>query len=246
MKGKKRIVVFGVLAFILGAIAMFPARLAYSWFAPAGLQLSGIDGTIWHGSASEGLAGGIYIRDLSWNFRPLALLTGQLAYSTKFDPASGFMDADVAVSPGGNIAISNVAGSIPIQMLQDAIQPLRGFQGSVSLQLDAVIIEDGVPTSIDGIVGVAGLMAPMLSNMPIGNYRAVFHSDDDGVHGIVEDVSGVLDVEGTLTIAEDRSYAFIGQVAPRPDTPPLLVQQLQFLGSADAEGKREFRFEGRF
>ena len=65
------------------------------------------------------------------------------------------------------------------------------------------------------------------------------------ITGTVEDVSGVLDVSGQITINADRSYSFIGDVAALPGAPPSIEQQLRFLGSADQRGMRQFRFEGR-
>ncbi len=245
MSGLRRFIVIGSSAFVLGLVAMFPARVAYSWFAPDSLQLGGISGTVWNGSATEGLAAGIYIRNLSWSFKPLSLLRASLAFSTSFDPASGFMDVDIAVSPGGSISLTNVAGAIPLDLLQRSIQPLSGLQGSVNLQLGRVVIDDGMPTTLDGTVTVSNLTATLMSSTPIGNYKAVFSSDSDGVRGVVEDTSGVLAVDGVFSLSPDRAYSFSGQVAPRPDTPSIIVQQLQLLGSADAAGKREFRIEGQ-
>jgi hypothetical protein len=245
MSGKKRFIVLGVVTLVIGIVTMFPARSAYSLFAPASLQLSGIDGTIWRGTASEGLAGGIYLRNLSWKFKPLSLLTAQLAFSTQFDPASGFVDADVAVSAGGSITLSAISGEVPINLLHSAAPPLRGIQGMIGLQLQQVVIENQVPTTVEGIITVSELTAAMLSRAPIGNFEAAFSTDSGGIKGIVKDVSGVLAVSGVLTVSENREYSLVGQVATRPATPSAIVQQLEMLGSMDDEGNREFRIEGQ-
>ncbi len=79
----------------------------------------------------------------------------------------------------------------------------------------------------------------------IGDFRADFTSADGLITGNVEDVSGVLDVAGVISINADRSYSFIGQVAALPGAPPSIEQQLRLLGSADERGRRPFRFEGR-
>ena len=50
---------------------------------------------------------------------------------------------------------------------------------------------------------------------------------------------------GTITLNRDRSYAFVGVVAPTPMTPPSVVNQLRFLGSPNERGQHEFRFEGQ-
>ena len=39
----------GVLAMLVALVALFPARVAYHWFAPDAVRVSGIDGSIWQG-----------------------------------------------------------------------------------------------------------------------------------------------------------------------------------------------------
>lgn len=245
MSNPKRIAILGSLTLIAAVIIMFPARSAYNWFAPPDIQLSGISGSVWNGAATEGLAAGVYFRDLSWQLKPLSLLTGKLAFTTRFDPASGFMDADVAVAPGGAVILSNVAGTLPLDLLHNAVRQLRGISGNVTLNLDELLIENSSPVSVTGTIGITNLTAAALSRSPIGNFEAVLSSDADGINGAVKDVSGVLAVAGTLKISKQSEYSLIGTVATRPDTPDSILQQLRMLGSPDAQGNREFRIEGQ-
>ena len=76
MKNTKRLVLAGIITFVVGLIITFPARVAYQWFAPAELKLNGISGSIWRGTATQGSAKGIYLTDINWSFRPLGLITG--------------------------------------------------------------------------------------------------------------------------------------------------------------------------
>jgi hypothetical protein len=84
-----------------------------------------------------------------------------------------------------------------------------------------------------------------LSAGALGDFRAQFVTNDGAISGTVEDLSGVLDVIGTISISPDRSYSLVGDVAARPGAPPSIEQQLRFLGSADERGFRQFRFEGQ-
>lgn len=240
----KRYIFAGLLVFAVVLIVSFPARVAYRWFAPPDLSLSGISGSIWSGSATEGLAGGAYIRDISWRLRPADLLTGKLAFSTTSRPASGSMETDVAVGIDGSLTLSNLAGSVPLDLVHPAFQ-LAGISGDLSMQFAKLEISDGLPVDVDGSVTVANMYAPALSAGTLGDFRAQFVTNDGGVTGSVEDLSGVLDVAGSITISPDRTYSLVGDVAARPGAPPSIEQQLRFLGSADARGFRQFRFEGQ-
>lgn len=244
MKNTKRLILAGIATFVIGLIISFPARVAYLWLAPGELKLSGISGSVWHGKASQGTAGGIYLADINWRFRPLALLSGKLEFASNSKLASGFFDANVAVGVGGSLTLSNVAGAMPLDTLAGVL-PLTGIEGDVSLQFAKIIVENGVPVEATGTLNIANLISRYLSPMRLGDYRAEFQTLDDGISGSVESTSGVLEVAGTIKLSSDRNYVFLGKVAAKPTAPINIAQQLQLLGSPDSEGMREFRIEGQ-
>jgi general secretion pathway protein N len=244
MKNTKRLILAGIATFVIGLIISFPARVAYLWFAPGELKLSGISGSVWHGKAAQGTAGGIYLADINWRFRPLALLSGKLEFASNSKLASGFFDANVAVGVGGSLMLSNVAGAMPLDTLAGVL-PLTGIEGDVSVQFEEIIIENGVPVEATGTLNIANLISRYLSPMRLGDYRAEFQTQDDGISGSVESTSGVLKVAGTIKLGSDRNYVFLGKVAAKPTAPINIAQQLQLLGSPDSEGMRDFRIEGQ-
>ena len=240
---RKTSLITGLVVFFVGVVALFPARVAYHWFAPDTVQMSGIEGTLWSGTAAEFSTAGVYLRDLNWRVRPLALITGKLAVSVAATPSSGFLEANAAIGLGGNIAVSGLNGSVPLKMLA---VPLRmpGLAGDASLQFERIDVKDGLPVVVDGTLAVANLVAPMIDPSPLGTYRAEFSSVEDGIVASVEDVGGVFDLAGGLRVSSDRSYEFIGQVAPTDRTPEKLQRQLRFLGSPNDRGQHEIRLEG--
>ena len=243
MSNSRLLILVGIATLLIGLIVSFPARIAYQWFAPDELQLSGIDGSVWRGSATQGSAGGIYIADLNWNFRPLALLTGELEFVSSSRLASGFLDATIALGVGGSLTLSDVAGALTLDTLA-AMLPLAGIEGDVSMQFEELEIRNGLPVAATGTLNIANLVSRLLSPAPLGNYRAEFQTQDDGILGSVEAISGVLELGGTIRLNRDRSYQFVGKVAARPTAPANIAQQLQLLGSPDSRGMREFRIEG--
>ena len=111
---RKALVSIGLVTFVSAFVVMFPARVAYDWFAPSTVQVSGLEGSIWSGSAAEASFAGLYLRDLAWRLRPLRLFTGKLAASIEASPASGFLEADVALGFGGVVTLKDVNGSLPL------------------------------------------------------------------------------------------------------------------------------------
>jgi len=240
----KRYVLVGLLVLAAVLVATFPARVAYQWFAPPDLVLNGISGSVWRGNADEGMAGGAYIRAIRWRLKAAELLKGKLAFATSASPAAGSITTDVAVGLGGNLELSNLSGHVPVDLVHPAFQQ-SGISGDLSLRFDELVLENGLPVVASGTVTVANVYIPNLSAGVLGDYRAEFHTGDNLITGSVDDLSGVLDVSGVVTITADRAYTLIGEVAARPDAPPSVEQQLRFLGSPNERGLRPFRFEGR-
>ncbi len=244
MRIPKRLILAGIATFVIGLVITFPARIAYQWFAPNELKLSGINGSLWHGSAAQGTASGIYLADINWTYEPFALLTGKLEFGTSSKLASGFFDAKIAVGVGGNLTLSDVAGALTLDTLT-AMLPLSGIEGDVSMKFEEIIFENGVPVESTGTLIVANLVSRYLSLTRLGDYKAEFQTYDEGILASVESMNGVLELIGTIRLSRDRNWDFIGKVAATPAAPLGISQQLQLLGSPDSRGMRDFRIEGQ-
>ena len=234
----------GIVTLVLGLVLLFPARIAYQWFAPPGVALSGIGGTVWSGQAAQASFEGIYLQGVTWKFRPQALFGGQLAIEVEASPVSGFVEATVAVGFSETLHFSDLRGSLPLQAVE-GIAGMPGLRGSVSLQFERLDIRDGLPVAANGVLTVSSLVAPRIYRGPIGGYRAEFFTQNTGIMASVEDTDGVVDLAGSLEVAADRTYRFIAQLAPKPNTPERLRQQMQFLGSPNERGQYPLRLEGQ-
>lgn len=239
----KRLVITGLLVFLLLLVASFPARVAYRWLAPAELQLSGISGSMWKGSAAQGMAGGAYFTGISWRLIPQSVLSGELAYAATARPASGSLAADVSIDATGTVTIENLVGNLPLDLAHPAFQA-NGISGDLDLRFRQLTIADAVPVSAEGFLTISNLYVRDLSASVIGDVKAEFLTNDGRMTAIVDDVSGVIDISGEFVVEADRSYRLTGLVRARPGAPPSIEQQLRFLGTPDDDGMRPFRFEG--
>ncbi len=244
MPNRSQLIKIGVLTFIAGIILIFPARVAYQWFAPPGLSVSGISGSIWSGHAREADVSGVYLRDLHWRIRLLDLVTLKLGFAVGTTLEAGFIEGEIAFGLTGSVVARNISASLPLSALQNATN-IRGLQGSLSVQFTVLELEAGIPVTADGVLEVSNLIAPLIDRNSIGGYKAEFFTQDSGITASVEDTDGVIDLAGSLQISADRSYQFVAQISAKPETPPGLRQQMQFLGSANERGQHELRVEGQ-
>jgi general secretion pathway protein N len=243
MPSVRRLVAVGVAVLVIGLVATFPARIAYQWLGPSELALSGISGSVWSGAATQGSAGGLYLSEITWRFRPAALFGLKAGFAVSSRLPSGFVESDVSFGPGGAIYFDDLSAAISLGQLAPLL-PVAGVEGDISAQFRRLALAGGYPVTAEGSVDISGLVLRQLAPSPLGDFRTVFQTEGGIIRAMVEDISGVMDVNGNLLLQNDRSYSFVGQVAPTADTPASVLEELRFLGSPDAQGRREFRFEG--
>lgn len=243
MQLRGRLISAGVITLLVGVVAMFPARVAYQWFAPETIRISGISGTVWSGRATQAEAVGVYLRNLSWRNRPLALFAGRAAYAVEAELPSGFVDTTVSLGITGVIRLQDLQAALPLQPFERVVG-VPGLRGNVNLQFERIVIENSLPVAANGELAVADLVAPIIYRGSVGGYRAEFFTQNNGVAASVEDTDGVVDIAGSLEISRDRSYRFLAKLAPKAATPDRLRQQMRFLGTPDDRGQYELRLEG--
>lgn len=253
MASRRRLWLTGMVTLLVGLVSVFPARVAYRWLGPPEVAIAGISGSIWSGSAARANAGGIYFSNIEWSLRPFSLLTGKIAYHISAKPGSGNLEATVAFGLGSTVTIEDLQSVLSLQDLQSLLSlqtfaqvaNIFGLRGDASLRIERVVVDAGVLTHALGKIEVAGLELPQVAAGSIGDYKAEFVAQDNGIVASVEDTDGIVDLAGSFTISADGSYQFLGEVAPKAATPERLRRQLQFLGSPNERGQHQLRLEGQ-
>ena len=223
-------IALGLGAYLAFAISMFPAAIAYRWFAPDSVRLAGIDGTVWSGSAAIGSAGNIGFHDLEWRLQPWRLLLAKAGGQIQARFADGFLTTNVDAGLS-DVALSELQVSASLASLQDLL-PLGGIEGLMSANFSSLRIENEWPVEANGEVrvgelAVPPLMAPGSALIELGNFRIRFSaSEPPDLLGTFEDQGGPLEVTGSVRVSPDRSYVIEGAVRSRPEAPRELQQGL--------------------
>jgi general secretion pathway protein N len=244
MFGRKRLIQIGLLVGIIALLVLFPARVAYRWLAPPQIVVSGISGTLWNGHAAEAAVDGLYLHDVSWQFRLRDLFTAKIGYAVNAKFVSGFIEGDIAFGFGGNMRATDFRASLPIESIQP-IAALTGARGMLSANFEELRLSDGLPVVANGSVVVSGLRLPLIHSDPIGGFKAELFTQESGISASIEDTAAVIDLAGSLQMSADGSYEFLAQLSPLESTPAAIREQLKFLGSANARGQHEMRLEGK-
>ena len=83
-----------------------------------------------------------------------------------------------------------------------------------------------------------------LTDETLGNFQLDLITKNNNIKADVINLNGDLQLEGEITLSSNGMYVFEGIVAPLKTDKVRLHTMLSYLGSADNDGMRKFRFEG--
>jgi general secretion pathway protein N len=246
MRQRTLLAVIGAVVFLGVGIATLPASLLVARL-PAELTLQGVGGSVWHGAADSVRLRAVELGALRWDLDAPALLRGRLEYEVALERADGYLRGRVAATPGGTLLAHDLRLALPVGALS-AVSSANGWRGNLTGTVQSARVAAGWPTALVGQFEVAQLRPPG-STLEVGSYTLEF-SPGSGTAarlvGLVRDHEAPLVVRAQLAISSDRSYVLEGEVTPRPQAPPEVVNAIAFLGAPDAAGRRSFTVTGTF
>lgn len=246
----KRTVTVIVLVLVAFA-AIVLARLPASWVLPSrgtNFSCAGVEGSLWSGYCSGLTVQGTALGDLTWQLRPARLLAGKLAAHIDLEhPPATAARGDVEIGLGGTVVARNLTASIPLDStIIPAVPPTLSGKLRVDLAL-AKITKKGVVTALAGSIEASDLIDRSGYVTPLGNFAVTFPGGGTQPTGSLQDVgNGPLAVTGTLTLTPQPGYDLSGYVTPRASASQPLINAIEFLGSPDAQGRRQFAMSGTY
>lgn len=231
------LVAAGIIAAVIGLAATFPARLALAWFSPPQLGAWGVSGTVWEGRAAELVLDGYSLGALSWDARPLRLLSLQPTWDLNLRRGDGFAEARVGFSLlGGSQHIRDLDAALELATLPPAIVPV-GVAGQARVSLQRLELEDGWPTRLTGRAVVNQLELPGVV-LALGPFEFQFPDQPGPPEGQVRSLGGPLSVDGMVGLPAHGQWAFSAELAPGENAPREVVEGLAFVGEDLGGGRR--------
>ena len=234
----------GLSLYLAFALISFPARVAVDWFAPDQVALTGVEGTLWNGSAVLGAIAGIPVSELTWDLKPTSLLLGRLGADVSTRIADGFVEGSV-MAGGERVVLTELRGTMRLSSFASLL-PLGGVDGLVTWQMDRLELTEQWPVRAIGRLRISRLSAVPFGVDNLGDYQLDFADPaaGDGIAGVLKDTGGPLTVSGGISLAPNRSYSINGKVTARQGASRALINGLNLLGSPSADGSRDFGFSG--
>lgn len=244
------LILFGALVFA-GIVA---ARLPASWALPgpqSGVTCSDVDGTIWTGTCTGLTVQRQPVGDLSWDVHASRLLAGKLNVNVVITRPTGAAQGNVEVGFDKKVTARDVKVELPLDReLATALPPnLQGLRCTIHAELAQVRVEGQALKAIQGVVEARNVSDGEGSNAQRwGSYSLTFppSAGGDPVGQLRDLGGGPLAVEGTVRLTPEPGFDVQGLVKARPTASPELAQDIQFLGSPDAQGRRPFALAATF
>ena len=155
------VVVGCVLLFIVALLVTIPARFALQFAPlPAGIQVGGVEGTIWRGAADAVLVDDTMLRNISWRVQPWSLLTGQVVADVELGE-----HIDNLLIGAGRIQASRNQLAIADLRVEARLIDLAAYapepspfplRGDVVLEITSFVLGQPVCSQADGRVELVG------------------------------------------------------------------------------------------
>jgi general secretion pathway protein N len=229
-------------------IAIVLARMPAAWVVPArGTQWSctSIDGSLWSGGCAGLTVSNTSLGDLTWDLHPLRLALGRVAAHLTLSHGPANAAADVEAGLGGRVTARNVVADFPLDPALLSQMPAN-LHGQAHCELALVQVQRGVIRALQGRIEARNLEERSGNNTALGSYAVTFPGGSGDPVGTLRDLEGPLALEGTLRLTPAPGFELEGVIAARRGAPPELVNNLRFLGSPDATGRRPFSLSGTF
>lgn len=199
------LVLLGAVAWIVFLVVQMPASYAIARASPPpGMTFDDIHGTLWHGEARATIRNGgstLVIDRLAWDFRPLRLFAGELAYDV--EATSPQLRAHGRVEHGfGGLSARDVTARVDAA-IAPALFPLAGAwqpKGTVTLDAPRLAWNDREVTG-NARAEWKDAEAAMPQPRMLGGYRAELQGNGGPAKLTVTTTSGdyAVRAEGSVT-----------------------------------------------
>lgn len=241
--------IWATLIAVVAFAVILVSRLPAAWVMPnprSDATCADIEGTIWSGTCTGLTVHRQSLGDLVWEVHASRLLAGRLNATVALTRPSGGARGTVEVGLGGNMTARDVQLDLPFDpALMPQLPP--NLRGNIHARLALVRIAGNVVRTLQGNIEVRNVeQVSGNGSEPFGSYSVTFPETGGDPVGQLRDLGGPLEVQGTLRLTPEPGFALESLVKARPEAPPDLARDIQYLGSPDAQGRRPFSVGGTF
>ena len=238
----------GAAAYLVFLGANFPAQYLADHVSKKlpELQLNGVSGSIFSGSAAEVRYQGTSFGTLDWHFDWLAPFTLSLGY--RIDLHAQDRDLHGRVDFGFNrVTLHGFEGRMPLSALSGWLPlPPNSLEGFVTPHLKQLSIKAGRLVSAEGELDLDEVSLRWPTSAMLGSFKAELTPVTDGTQAEVADAGSPLKLQAALSLSREGAYHLSGTLAVRDPGDQATRSLLAGLGRPDSTGQYPFDFKGQW
>jgi general secretion pathway protein N len=245
----RRFILFLIALLAIAAVVAItcPAQFAYRFVADrlGAVRLAGLSGSIWQGHAASTQLFGMELGALDWQLRAAPLLHGEAAAHLTLGGGAITASGDVTNRFDGAMQVSNAAIGVPAQFAAPALDiPALQLLGDLEIDVAHALLRQAWPESATGTAHWRNAAVAGAAQAQLGDLEATFESAADGsINGIVHDLGGPLQLNGTFVVSAG-SYDAQANLRAR-DGNAQVGEALRYIGEAQADGSSLLKIHGQ-
>lgn len=236
----------GLLLYLVFLIAMFPATLGWSLAQQRAkpLQLSGLQGSIWNGSAGHVRYGNEMFGRLEWRLSPWSLLFGQPGAWIKLDRQGETLEGYVLLASDNTFSASDLSLSIHGESLSAWTAPYL-LHGEIKADLSSLNYQPGERLQAEGRFSFDNAEVEGPQSLTLGRIDANISPEAEGSILRFENGDSPLDMKGNIRLNGNGSYRVTANVLNRDKQRRDITEALKLLGKPDATGRVQLSYYGK-
>lgn len=237
----------GAAAYAVFLGASFPAQYLTDHLMkglPA-LQLSGVSGSLFSGSAAQVGYQGASFGAVDWQFDWLAPFSLNLGYRVHLHAEDrdlrGRLDFGFK-----RVVLKDLEGRIPVSAFS-SLSPLPpgSLDGSLSPRLKQLTLKAGRVTSAEGELDLDEATLRWPSAATLGSFRVLLTPATDGIQAQIADVASPFRLSADLSLSAGGAYHLSGTLGAHDPGDVATHNLLSGLGQPDSTGQYPFDFKGQ-
>lgn len=240
-----RLILLGVLTYVLAMIFLFPAAPVVNHFKPqlGPVSLNGVSGSLFNGKIDDVRSTDdllpLKLSNVSWRLAPGALLKGGAGASIGFDAYGGSGKGLVTGKPSGDVEITDFEFDMQAKELEPLLPvPIAEFSGTVSGVVDTVKLENQLLTLFEGVINWQDAEVQRPFQASLGDVNIDVKPEGEKSHlATIAASGGDVAIEGTVLLGLNGDFTTDVLFTPAGTASQSLLNNLQQLGRADAQGR---------
>lgn len=247
-----KLVLLGVIAYVISVLFLFPAAPIVKRVEPniQPIVLTGVGGKLLSGTVERITYNDdvfpVELTEATWKMLPGKLLSAALGVNFSFKAYGGLGDGDFERRISGDMNLRDVNFTGPAKGLEPLLPlPIATFSGQFAVQVEVAELRNQLLTKLVGRLSWTNalLETPIAAN--IGNLVIDIAPVDEQTHrAVIEADGGDVKVSGSIDLLDNGDFSTNVVVEPEPDASPELLNALRGLGKADNKGRYRLQRKG--